>query len=233
MPYFYYAYGNTSWLILLLGVMLLGFIAQSRVKSTYNKYSQVLSASRTNAADMARELLQGAGSSVSVAEIRGSLTDHYDPRTGQVGLSSSVYPSSSVGALAVAAHEVGHVMQYEEGYVPIRIRNAILPVANFGSQAAPFIVIVGAVLGSFDLAMVGVYLFCAMLAFQLITLPVEFNASRRGIQLLTEGGYINESERPGAQKVLRAASMTYVVAVLSSLVSLVRLLLIANNSRRR
>lgn len=232
MYYSPYYYGGGSWFFLLIAVMLLGIIAQSRVSSTYKKYSQQLASSRVQAGQMARELLQKAGSSVSVTEISGNLTDHFNPKTNVVGLSMSVYPSSSVAALAVAAHEIGHVMQYEEGYTPIRIRNAILPVASFASNASVFIVLGGVLLGSFNLAIAGVYLFCAMLAFQLITLPVEFNASRRGIAMLTEGGYIEESERDGAKKVLRAAAMTYVVAVLSTLVSLLRLMSIANSTRR-
>jgi len=230
-----YYYGDSSilYFLLLIVVMVLGFVAQARVNSTYKKYSQVLAASRKSAGDAARELLYRAGSSVTVTQIPGSLTDHFNPRTGVVSLSQSVYPSSSIAALAVAAHEVGHVMQYEEGYAPIRIRNAILPAANFASKASVFIVLMGLLFGSFDLAMAGVYLFLAMLAFQVVTLPVEFNASRRAIAMLTENGYIAESERTGAQKVLRAAAMTYVVAVLSTLVSLLRLWAMADSSRRR
>ncbi len=233
MFYPYYYGGGGGYFILLLLVMVLGIAAQSRVKSTYKKYSQQLASSRVSAGEMAYALLQKAGSSVSVTQINGDLTDHFNPKTGVVGLSTNVYPSSSVAALAVAAHEIGHVMQYEEDYLPIRIRNSILPVASFASNASVFIVLAGVLFGSFDIAIVGVYLFCAMLAFQIVTLPVEFNASRRAIVMLTEGGYIAESEREGAQKVLRAAAMTYVVAVLSSVVSLLRLLSIANSSRRR
>jgi len=228
-----YYYGNSGWIILLLLVTVLGYAAQAGVTKAFNKYSQELSASRISGGEMARELLRKAGSSVTVTEVRGSLTDHYNPRTQQVGLSDNVYPSGSVAALAVAAHEIGHVMQYEEGYVPIRIRNSILPVANLGSKAAPFIVLLGVFLGSFNLAMLGVYLFGAMLLFQVVTLPVEFNASRRGLQMLTEGGYIASNQESGARKVLRAAAFTYVVAVLITLVSMLRLIMIANSSRRR
>lgn len=228
-----YYYGGGGWFLPLILVIILGFAAQAGVTNTYKKYSQILASSRVEAGDMARQLLRRAGSDVTVAQIGGNLTDNFNPKTGVVSLSSNVYPSSSVAALAVAAHEIGHVIQYEEGYLPIRVRNAILPVASFASNASVFIVLAGVLFGSFNIAMIGVYLFCAMLAFQIVTLPVEFNASSRGIRMLTEGGYISEEERPGAQKVLRAAAMTYVVAVLSTAVSLLRLMSIANSSRRR
>ena len=230
---YYYGYGDGGYFFLLILVMLLGLAAQAGVTNTYKKYSQILASSHIPAGDLARTLLKNGGSSVAVTEINGDLTDHFDPRTGVVGLSQSVYPSSSVAALAVAAHEVGHVMQYEEGYVPIKIRNAILPVASLASRASVFIVIAGVLFGMFNLAMLGVYLFCAMLAFQIVTLPVEFNASRRGIEMLTAGGYITAEEAPGAKSVLRAAALTYVVAVLSTVVTLLRLFAIANSSRRR
>ncbi len=230
---FYYGYGNGGYFFLLILVMILGFAAQAGVTNTYKKYSQVLASSRIPAGELARALLRNGGSNVTVNEISGDLTDHFDPRTGVVSLSQSVYPSSSVAALAVAAHEVGHVMQYEEGYLPIKIRNAILPAASLASKASVFIVLAGVLFGIFDLAMLGVYLFLAMLAFQLVTLPVEFNASRRGIEMLTSGGYITSEEAPGAKSVLRAAALTYVVAVLSTVVTLLRLFAIANSTRRR
>lgn len=231
MPFYYYS--DSYYLLALLAVMAIGVIAQASVRATYNKYSQMLSLRGLRASDVAQELLRSNGSGVMVTAVKGSLTDHFNPKTETVGLSESVYPSSSVAALAVAAHEIGHVMQYQEGYVPIRIRNAILPVANFGSQAAPFLVIAGMLLGWFDLAIAGVALFAAVLLFQVVTLPVEFNASSRAIAMLSEGGYLAYDEIPGAKKVLRAAAMTYVVAALSSLVSLLRLLAIASRGRRR
>ncbi|MDD4074852.1 MAG: zinc metallopeptidase [Eubacteriales bacterium] len=230
---YYPAYGGGGYFFLLILVMVLGFAAQAGVTNTYKKYSQVLASSRVPAGELARALLRNGGSSVTVNEINGDLTDHFDPRTGVVSLSQSVYPSSSVAALAVAAHEVGHVMQYEEGYLPIKIRNLLLPAASFASKASVFIVLAGVLFGIFDLAMLGVYLFLAMLAFQVVTLPVEFNASRRGIDMLTAGGYVTAEEAPMAKSVLRAAALTYVVAVLSTLVTLLRLFAIANSSRRR
>ena len=233
LPYYMYGGNSTTLYALLIAVLVLGVAAQAALSRAFKRYSQVLARSRVSAADMARNMLRSAGSTVSVSEVSGSLTDHFNPKTGVVGLSGSVYPSASIAALAVAAHEVGHVMQHEEDYVPIKLRNAILPVANLASQASPFIVLAGALLGMFELAMVGVYLFLGMLAFQLVTLPVELNASRRAVRMLTEGGYIDTQERAGARRVLNAAAMTYVVAALSTVVSLLRLVLMAQNSRRR
>ncbi|OQB24273.1 MAG: putative neutral zinc metallopeptidase [Firmicutes bacterium ADurb.Bin182] len=232
MPYFYYGYDSVL-IIALLGVMVLGFIAQASVNTTFKKYSAVRSQSGMSAANVAQKLLQNAGSSVQITRVGGALTDHFDPKNNIVGLSEAVYSSDSVAALAVGAHEIGHVMQYEEGYAPIRMRNAILPIAQFGSSAAPFIVIGGMLFGSYDLAMIGVILFAAVFAFQMITLPVELNASSRAIEMLSAGGFLSYDETAGAKKVLRAASMTYVVATLSAALTLLRLLLIARGSRRR
>ncbi len=217
----------------LIAIFILGLVAQARVKSVYKKYSSVYAVSGIAASDMARQLLYDHGSSVQVTMTGGTLTDNYNPKTGLVSLSQSTYSSSSVAALAVAAHEIGHVMQHQEGYLPIKLRNAILPAASIGSTAAPYIVILGVIMGSYNLAMIGVYLFFAMLLFQIVTLPVEFNASRRGLAMLQSGGYISESQQTGAEAVLRAAAMTYVIAALSALVSFLRLLMIANSSRRR
>lgn len=233
MPYFYMMGSDVYYLILLFGVMILGMIAQARVHSVFNKYSKVRSAGGRTASDVALKLLRRNGSSVMLTEVRGTLTDHFNPKTGTLGLSENVYPSSSLAALAVAAHEVGHVMQYQEGYGPIRIRNAILPVAQFGSQASVLIVILGLFMGSFNLAIAGVILFGAVLLFQLVTLPVEFNASARAMEMLSAEGYITYDEIAGAQRVLRAASMTYVVAALASAVTLLRLLSLVQGNRRR
>lgn len=231
MPLYFYGLNNTL-LLLILAVFVLGLVAQAGVGKAYNKYAKEPSRLGMPASEMATRMLQANNSSVQVMPVRGKLTDHYDPRTDTVGLSEAVYNSSSVAALAVAAHEIGHVMQYQEGYLPIRIRNVILPVASFGSYAAPVITILGALMGSYNLAMIGVWLFLGILVFQVITLPVELNASRRAIALLEAGDYIAPEEEDGARRVLRAAAMTYVVAVLAALVSFLRLLFIARGSRR-
>lgn len=218
-------------LFLMLGVMIIGMIAQGRVQSTFNKYNNAPSSCRKTGAMVANELLQRNGSSTTVTSVSGSLTDHYNPKTNVVGLSQSVYNNMSVAALAVAAHEIGHVMQYENGYLPIKIRNKLLPVASLGSSAAPFIVLLGLMFSWYPLAMVGVVLFGAALLFQLVTLPVEFNASSRAIEMLSGGGYITVDEGAGAKRVLRAAAMTYVLSALASALSFLRLLLIARRTR--
>ncbi len=228
----YFGSGNGIYLLLLLVVMAFSLFAQSKVQRTFNQYNDTPVSSGKSAQQIAQELLFRHNSSVQITEVQGKLTDHFDPKNGVVGLSTQVYGSNSVAAVAVAAHEIGHVMQYEENYTPIRLRNAILPVASLGSYAAPWIVILGLIMGSFDLAMVGVVLFGAMLVFQVVTLPVEFNASSRGLRMLEEGNYISYDESDGAKKVLRAAAMTYVWAALATLVSFLRLLALANRTRR-
>ena len=230
--YFGYGSGDGIYIILLLVVMGISFYAQSKVQRTFQQFSQTYVASGLRAEEIAQQLLNRSGSSVQIQPVQGSLTDHFDPRSGIVGLSTQVYGQSSVAAIAVAAHEIGHVMQYQEGYGPIRLRNAILPVANIGSYAAPWIVILGLMMGSYNLAMIGVVLFGAMLVFQVVTLPVEFNASSRALRMLEEGNYITYEESDGAKKVLNAAAMTYVWAAVASLISFLRLLAMANRTRR-
>lgn len=229
----YYTYGMDNKLLLaLLFVMVLGFIAQGRVQSQFTKYSKVRASAGMPAHVVAGNLLREGSSHAEITPVGGSLTDHYNPRTNVVGLSQTVYNDTSVAALAVAAHEIGHVMQYQDGYGPIKLRNAILPVANIGSQAAPLIVLAGLLFDSFNLAFVGVILFAAMLLFQLVTLPVEFNASSRALSMLQNGGYLTYEEVPQAKKVLRAAAFTYVVAALSSVLTLIRLMLLAGRTKR-
>lgn len=230
------------YLILLFVVMILSMIAQSRVQSVFNTYAQVPTKRGVTGAHLAQELLYRNGLSLPVQQVSGSLTDHYDPRNQTVGLSEAVYGSSSVSALAVAAHEIGHVLQYNEDYAPMRLRSVILPAANIGCRVGPYLVIGGLLLSAiaqgtgnagYYIALVGVGLYVMMLLFQLVTLPVEFNASKRGLSMLTEGGYIDEEELPGAKKMLRAAAMTYVLAALGSFVTVLRLLSLARGARRR
>lgn len=228
----YYGSGDGVYLILLLIVMALSMAAQGKVQRTFNQYSKQYASCGKTADRVAQELLNKNNSSVQITPVQGALTDHFNPKTNVVGLSAQVYGSASLSALAVAAHEIGHVMQYESGYSPIRLRNAILPVAAIGSQAAPWIVLLGLFMSSYRLAMVGVVLFGAMLVFQLVTLPVEFNASARGLRMLEEGNYITYEESDGARAVLKAAAMTYVLAAVASLVSFLRLFSIAQRTRR-
>ncbi len=230
----YFSYGSTDivYILLLLVIMGISFYAQSRVQKTFNQFAKTPISSGMRAESIAQSLLDRAGSTVQIEPVQGALTDHFNPKNRVVGLSTQVYGSNSIAAVAVAAHEIGHVMQYESNYMPIRLRNAILPVASIGSHAAPWIVILGLFMGSYNLAMIGVVLFGAMLVFQVVTLPVEFNASSRALRMLEEGNYITYEESDGAKKVLNAAAMTYVWAAVASLVSFLRLLALANRSRR-
>lgn len=223
-------------LIALFGIMILGLIAQSKVATTFKKYSGTRAECGLSAAQVAEALLRSNGCSARIQQIRGSLTDNYNPQTGLVSLSETVYPSPSISAIAVAAHECGHVMQYEKGYAAIRFRNALLPAANIGSHFSYLLVIAGLFLGKlgYTVSLIGVALFAVVFLFQLLTLPVELNASSRAISMLVSGGYIRgREEEAAARKVLRAAAFTYVVAVLSAAVSLLRLFAIANSGRRR
>ena len=233
MDYLYY--------FLAIAVFVLSLVAQTRVMSVFRKYAQVRTARGIPASQLAYELLQKNGLYLPISRVSGELTDHFDPKQQVVGLSDVVYDSDSVSAVAVAAHEIGHVLQYNEDYAPMRFRNLILPVANIGCRIGPFLVLGGLLLSllttwagnyGYYIAMFGVVLYGVMLLFQLITLPVEFNASRRGLDMLTEGGYVTDAELPGAKKMLRAAAMTYVLAALGSLVTLLRLFSIAQGSRR-
>ena len=224
-----------------IAVFVLSLIAQSRVQRVFQKYAEQHTGCGMPAAFLAEELLRKNGLNLPVQRVQGSLTDHYDPRSEAVGLSEAVYDSDSVSAYAVAAHEIGHVLQHQEGYAPMRMRSVILPVANIGCRVGPFLVLGGLLLslltrignGGYYIAIGGVALYAVMLLFQLLTLPVEFNASKRGLQMLTEGGYLREEELPGAKRMLRAAAMTYLLAALGSLITVFRLFAIARGARRR
>lgn len=230
------------YLILLFAIMILSLVAQGRVQRVFNKYAQVPSRSGVTGAQLAEELLYQNGLNLPIQPVQGTLTDHYDPKNQVVGLSQAVYGSSSVSALAVAAHEIGHVLQHNEDYAPMKMRSVILPAANIGCRIGPYLVIGGLLLSvlaqgtgnaGYYIALVGVGLYVMMLLFQLITLPVEFNASKRGLDMLTDGGYLSDDELPGAKKMLRAAAMTYVLAALGSFVTVLRLLSLAGRARRR
>ena len=223
-------------------IMILSLAAQSHVQRVFERYGKTPTARGIYAGQLAQELLYKNGLTLPIQPVAGELTDHFDPKNQVVGLSEVVYGSNSVSAYAVAAHEIGHVMQYQEDYRPMRLRSMILPAANIGSRIGPYLVIGGLLLSGFAartgntgyyIAMVGVALYVAVLLFQLVTLPVEFNASRRGLDLLTSGGYLADDELPGAKKMLRAAALTYVLAALGSFVTVLRLLSIAQSAKRR
>ena len=234
MPYGYgygYYFDPTY---LLIGVVI-SLWASAKVKTTYSKYSRVRSMSGLTGAQVADQILRANGIyDVRIEHISGELTDHYDPKNRVLRLSDVVYNSTSVAALGVAAHECGHAVQDDKDYFPLRFRNALVPVANFGTQAAWPIIIIGLIFGSSNfLINLGILLFSLGVLFQLVTLPVEFDASKRAIQMLSEGGYISGAEEErNVRKVLSAAALTYVAAAVTSLLSLLRLILIAKRNDR-
>ncbi len=221
--------------ILVIPALIFALVAQCMVKSTFSKYSRICNRRGITAAEVARKILDENGLfDVRIERVSGELTDHYDPRTNVVRLSDSVYNSTSVAAVGVAAHETGHAIQHSVGYAPIKIRNAILPVAQIGSQAAMPLVLIGLIFSRSlgFLIDIGIIVYVAVVLFQLVTLPVELNASGRALRIL-EGSYILENdENKMAKKVLTAAAMTYVAALFSALTTLLRLVLISNNRRR-
>jgi len=222
---------DSIFFILVLAVFALSMVAQGRVARVFARYAKQPAAGGKSGGQVAKEILARSGSAVQVQGVHGHLTDHYNPRTHIVGLSQEVFNSASVSAVAIAAHEVGHVLQYEEDYLPIKIRGTLLPVAQVGSQAGPFLVLFGLILGwSPVFALIGVALYTFAVLFQLFTLPVELNASRRALELLVDGGYITPEQSPEAKKMLSAAATTYILAAVASFVTLLRLLML---SRRR
>ncbi len=222
-----------STIIILIPAIIFSIAAQIMVKSAFSKYSKVRNSRGLTGADAAREILDRNGlSNVRIEHISGSLTDHYDPKANVIRLSDDVYGSATVAAVGVAAHEAGHAVQYAEGYYPIKIRNAIIPVTRFGSSLSTPLVIFGLVLSWDFLITAGILLFCAVVLFQAITLPVEFNASGRALKTLRSSHFLEDDEMKGARSVLTAAAMTYVAAMLSALLSLVRLLVILGRRRR-
>ena len=219
-------------MIFVIPGLLLGLWAQMRVSSAFKKYSAVHAHNGMSAEEVARSMLNRSGcGEVSVRTVSGNLTDHYDPRNNTLRLSDGVYGSTSVAAIGVAAHECGHAMQQHEGYAPLKLRSALVPVVNLGSNLYFPIFLLGLVFSWEPLLYVGIACFALTLVFALVTLPVEFNASGRALSVLEEQGYLSRDEMDGARAVLNAAAMTYVAAAISSLLQLVRLLIIARNRR--
>ena len=231
---FGYFYNDASIILVAIGALLC-LITSGIVKSTFAKYSKVMSSSGLTGAQVAEAILRKEGIyDAKVEAISGSLTDHFDPGSKIVSLSETVYGSTSIAAVSVAAHECGHAMQHNEDYFPLKIRSSILPAANFGSKYGLWIVILGLVISFFrPLVFVGVVLFAFGVLFQIVTLPVEFDASRRALETISEMGILNDSEMMGAGKVLKSAAMTYVASAAASILSLIRLILIAQGGRSR
>ena len=219
-------------MILVIPGLLLGLWAQMRVSSAFKKYSAVHARNGMSAEEVARSMLNRADcGDVSVRSVSGNLTDHYDPRNNTLRLSDGVYGSTSVAAIGVAAHECGHAMQQHEGYAPLKLRSALVPVVNLGSNLYFPIFLLGLLFSWEPLLYVGIACFALTLVFSLVTLPVEFNASGRALRVLEQQGYLSGEEMDGARAVLNAAAITYVAAAISSLLQLVRLLIIARDRR--
>lgn len=235
-------YYDPTYILVLIGALLCIF-ASSRVNSTYGKYAKIRSRRGMTGAEAAQRILQMSGiSDVQIQHVSGDLTDHYDPSKKVLRLSDSVYGSNSVAAIGVAAHECGHALQHKEGYLPLKIRSALVPAANIGSRLGLPLVILGLILGIgfelpgggyFSLAQIGIWVFAIAVLFQVVTLPVEFNASGRALKLLGNYGIMNEDEVDDCKRVLGAAALTYVAAAASSILQLLRLVLLTGNRRRR
>jgi len=221
--------------LLLIPTFILAIYAQQKVRSTYSRFSQKLASSRISGAEVAHQILSSSGASeVKVERTAGRLTDHYDPRKKALRLSEGVYESNSLAALGIAAHEAGHALQHHSGYFPLHIRNAIYPVANLGSTLAFPIFFIGFIFsrqGPSILMDIGILLFAGAVFFTVLTLPVEFNASRRALALLEEGRYLKSEELLGARRVLSAAALTYVAATAMAIMQLLRLFLLRGSRR--
>ena len=213
-------------------MVIFSLIASSKVNSSFAKYSKIISSRGLTGAQAAFEILRHYGiTDVRIERVSGKLTDHYDPKTNVIRLSESVYNSASVAAIGVACHEAGHAAQYAQGYLPIKIRNAVFTVASLGSHAGIPLAILGFFLNFQVLAIIGVVFFSFAVLFQLVTLPVEFNASRRALSVIDSADILSESEKRGAAKVLKAAAMTYIASLAVSLANLLRLILMINRRK--
>lgn len=229
MPYYYF---DSTYVLVLIGAVI-SMIASAKVKSTYAKYGQVMSRSGLTGTEAARKILDNAGLyHVRIERISGDLTDHYSPQEQVLRLSDTTYNSRSIAAIGVAAHECGHAIQHAENYAPISIRNAIVPVVNLGSKLSWPMILLGLLFSVSGLLKLGIIFFSFSLIFQIVTLPVEFNASSRALKILENSGMLYGEENDGAKKVLSAAAMTYVAAVIASLLSLLRLIILFGGRRR-
>lgn len=230
-----YYYWDPTYILVVIGAVIC-MIASARVKGTFNKYSQLRSMSGMNGAQVAQRVLQAAGIyDVQVRHVSGSLTDHYDPRTKTVNLSDPVYNATSVAALGVAAHECGHAIQHAKSYAPLSIRSALVPIANFGSMLAWPVILIGLFFNTRSSGLIidiGILLFSAAVLFQLVTLPVEFDASRRALVMLRTHGILADDELKYTRRVLKSAALTYVASAAAAILQLLRIILITNGRRR-
>ena len=237
MPYYFYGF-DWTYLYIVLPCFLLAMLASAKVNNTFHRYSSQISARRITGKDAAMRVLQANGvTNVRIERVSGNLTDHYDPKTNVIRLSDSVYDNPSTAAIGVACHEAGHAVQYAQEYLPIKIRAAIIPVTTIGSRLAMPLILLGilfSALGNYSYTLVytGIACFSLSLIFQLVTLPVEFNASRRALRAIEDTQLLTEEEQRGARKTLTAAAMTYVAAVAVAAAQLLRLLLLFGGRRR-
>lgn len=232
MPHYYYYGFDIYYIILILPAFLISLFAQIKVSSTFSKFSKTVNMSGLTGAEAAKKVLLSHGvTNVMVERVGGNLTDHFDPGSNVIRLSDSVFDSTSVAAVGVAAHEAGHAVQYAQNYLPIKLRNTILPVVNFGSKFSFIAILLGIIFANDLLLSVGIILFSFATLFQILTLPVELNASKRAMQTIREQALLSDTEAKGAKSVLTAAAMTYIAAVIMSVAQLLRLLLL--NRRRR
>ena len=239
MPYYFYGF-DWTYLVLIIPSLILALWANSSVNRTFQRYAKQISMRKITGAQAAQRVLMGNGvSDVQIEKVSGKLTDHYDPKANVIRLSSDVYDSASIAAIGVACHEAGHAVQHAKKYVPIRIRTAIIPITNFGSKLAMPLILLGILLStlaeySYTLVYAGILCFSLSLVFQLVTLPVEFNASRRALQAISSHELLTDNEIKGARKTLTAAALTYVAAVAVSVAQLLRLIILfGGNGRRR
>lgn len=220
--------------IIMVPVIIFALICQINVKNTFNKYSRVRSARGMTGAQAAESLLSANGiTDVKIQRVAGNLTDHYNPTTKTINLSEGVYNSTSIAAIGVACHEAGHACQHAQGYVPLKLRNIAIPATRIGSTLGIPLAVIGMFLSFEPLILVGIVLYSLVALFQLLTLPVEFNASSRALKTIDQYGYLSGTEYTGAKKVLTAAALTYVAALVSALATLLRLLLIYNRNNNR
>ncbi len=228
-------YYDPTYVLVLIGVIL-SLIASSRVKSTFSKYSQMRNTRGMTGAEAAQRVLQASGIyDVRIEHVRGNLSDHYDPRSKVLRLSDSVYGQTSVAAVGVAAHECGHAIQHARGYAPLKLRSTLVPIANFGSQIAWPLILIGLLFNGNSSAMfinLGIIAFLGAVLFQLITLPVEFNASSRAIRMIADTGLMQGNEIVAAKKVLSAAALTYVASAATAILQLLRILILTGGRRR-
>lgn len=231
MYYYYDSYYMIGYLLVIVGAIIMA-LAQMKVSSAYNKYSRIENSRHLTGRDVAYEILNQHGlSDVQIYEVKGHLSDHYNPSNLTLNLSSEIYHGTSIASLAVAAHECGHALQHQEGYKPLTFRNMIVPVCNISQTIGWIAILLGLFIGKSSISWLGVLLMSLMLLFQIVTLPVEFDASSRALSILNDR-YLTEDEYPGAKKMLTAAALTYVAAMLSTLLSLLRIVLMAMSRDR-